>query len=438
MHQLWNKIFQPTSIAPLITFRVLFGAMMFFSTLRFWLNGWIEENYINPNFHFKFYGFSWVTVPSPTLLYAIFIVTAFAALAISLGFLYRWACVTFFLLFTYIELIDATFYLNHYYFVSLVSFLLIFLPANRNRSLDVYLGLTKRKTHVFNWHIWSIMLMLSIVYFYAGIAKLNYHWLIEAQPLKIWLAAHTHLPLIGSFMDDNWLAYAFSWGGAIFDLSIPFLLLIKKTRRIAYLLVIFFHGFTSWLFPIGIFPFVMILSTTIFFSIELHERIWKIARNKDEQQITIGKSVRVIVRSFLIVFFGFQLIFPFRHLLYPNNLFWTEQGYRFSWRVMLMEKAGYAQFKVYPKNDNQYIIINNADYLTPIQEKMMATQPDFILQYAHYLSSLYKSTKNPSPKVTAFSFVSLNGKGSQRYVKEDVNLTEIENSLKPIDWLEKY
>lgn len=438
MRQLWDKIFQPTSIAPLITFRVLFGAMMFLSTIRFWWNGWIEDNYINPTFHFKFYGFGWVTEPSPTLLYIIFILTGLSALFISLGLLYRWACLAFFLLFTYIELIDATFYLNHYYFVSLVSILLIFVPANKNRSLDVYFNLTKRSKQVFNWHIWSIMLMLGIVYFYAGIAKLNYNWLIEAQPLKIWLAAHTHLPLIGPLMDDTWLAYAFSWGGALFDLSIPFLLLNKKTRRLAYLFVIFFHGFTSWLFPIGIFPFVMILSTTIFFSIELHERIWKIKNSRESVVFPTSKSYQILIRSFIILFFGFQLLFPFRYLLYPNNLFWTEQGYRFSWRVMLMEKAGYAQFKVYPKNNEQYIIINNADHLTPIQVKMMATQPDFILQYAHYLSNLYKSNDNPSPKVTAYSFVSLNGKGSQRYVKEDVNLTEIENSLKPIDWLEKY
>ena len=29
--------------------------------IRFWAKGWIEKLYIDPVFHFKYYGFEWVT-----------------------------------------------------------------------------------------------------------------------------------------------------------------------------------------------------------------------------------------------------------------------------------------------------------------------------------------------------------------------------------------
>jgi hypothetical protein len=53
-----------------------------------------------------------------------------------------------------------------------------------------------------------------MVYFFAGVAKLNYDWLFRAMPLRIWLPPHIGLTLIGPLMDETWVAYAFSWFGA--------------------------------------------------------------------------------------------------------------------------------------------------------------------------------------------------------------------------------
>src|SRR5690606_5724759 len=85
----------------------------------------------------------------------------------------------------------------------------------------------------------------------------------------------------------------------------------------------------------------------------------------------------------LTIYFLVQITFPFRYLAYPGKLFWTEEGYRFSWRVMLMEKAGYAIFHITDPESGRSWEANNYDFLTPNQEKMMATQPDMILQFAH-------------------------------------------------------
>ena len=127
----------PIPIAPLVVFRVLFGFIMAVSVLRFALKGWIDALYVRPTYHFTFYGFDWVAPLGEGGMYALYGVMGLAALGIMLGWRYRIAVAVFFLAFTYVELIDKANYLNHYYFVSVVSFLLFWAPAHRAFSLDV-------------------------------------------------------------------------------------------------------------------------------------------------------------------------------------------------------------------------------------------------------------------------------------------------------------
>ena len=261
-----------TYATPLVVFRVLFGVMMFLSIVRFWSNGWIQKLYIEPNFFFSYSGFEWVK-PLGNYTYLLFIVCAISSLLVAIGYKYRLSIIVFFLSFTYIELMDKTTYLNHYYFISILSFLLIFLPADVGFSVDAY---KKKKEFIFipKWTIDSIKLLLAIVYFYAGLAKLNSDWLFRAQPLKIWLPSKYDLPFLGeTFMQQEWFHFFMSWGGAIYDLTIPFLLIYKRTRIFAFFMVLFFHIFTRVLFPIGMFPYIMIISSLIFFDAHLHKKI---------------------------------------------------------------------------------------------------------------------------------------------------------------------
>lgn len=249
-----NFYFKNTHTDPsgLAVFRILFGLLMLFSLIRFWYKGWIESLYINPKLNFKYYGFEWVeSLGSYT--YLLFIVCAIASLFVALGFKYKFSIIIFFLSFTYIELIDKTTYLNHYYFVSVLSFLMCFLPANKFFSLDNYLDGTSCEK-IPKWTVDSIKLLICIVYFYAGLAKINSDWLLKAMPLAIWLPSKYDIPLIGqTFMQLKWVHYLMSWGGMIYDLAIPFLLLNKKTRPFAFIMVIIFHLLTKILFPIGMF-----------------------------------------------------------------------------------------------------------------------------------------------------------------------------------------
>jgi hypothetical protein len=433
-------------IAPLAVFRILFGAMMFAGTLRFAMKGWIYDLYIKPVFYFSYFGFEWVKPLSSTATYLLFLLLAISALFVMLGLLYRYAAVVFFITFTYIELIDKSNYLNHYYFVSLVSLLMIFLPAGSYFSLDVYLKPKRLITHIPRYFIVVLQVQLGIVYFFAGLAKLNYDWLVEAMPLRIWLQAHTDFPLIGFMMDKAETAYLFSWFGALYDLSIPFLLIFKRTRILAYVLVVVFHMMTYFLFQIGLFPYIMIVCTLIFFSEKFHLNVLAFIRKiinkikpvKIEQQYLeyrIQNSLKTLVLCFFTLHFIVQLLFPFRFLAYPGKLFWTEQGYRFSWRVMLMEKAGKAFFYVVDSDTNQKEEVVVSDYLTMNQEKMMATQADMILQFAHYLADVYKSKGIKNPEVYVESYVSLNGSGSRLFIDKTVDLSKEKDSFSAKKWI---
>lgn len=428
--------------ATLAFFRLAFGLLMLLSLVRFAAYGWIEKFYISPQFHFTYYGFEWVR-PFGNYTYLLFVVCALAALCIAIGYKYRIAAVLFFLSFTYIEFIDKTTYLNHYYFITVVGFVMIFLPANAYFSVDAYRNPKLAFQKIPRWNTDILKLLLAIVYIYAGIAKLNSDWLIEAMPLKIWLPNNTDLPFLGPLLNQEWVIYAFAWIGTLYDLGIVFLLLNRKTRLFAFMLVVIFHLLTKILFPIGVFPYVMIVATLIFFDSSQHKKwLGAIAKpfqismavfeNARQKLANPGEKIKMAV---LTVFVSFQLLFPFRYLCYPDELFWTEEGFRFSWRVMLMEKAGLTEFNVTDSKTGKKIHVQNADFLTAFQEKQMAFQPDFILEYAHFLHDHYQRLGFENPQVRVESYVALNGRRSKLYIDPTIDLAKQRESFAHKTWI---
>lgn len=415
--------------------------------------GWVETQLINPILHFSYYGFAWVQPLPGQWMYLVFISMVISSAAITIGAFYRVAIVIFFLCFTYVELIDITYYLNHYYFVSIVSFLLIFVPAHLAFSWDVARKPEIEQKLVSRWCIGIFKLQIAIVYIYAGLAKINHDWLMKALPLSIWLPAKTSIPVLGWIFKFKITAYLFSWIGMLFDSLIVLGLMFKKTRWLSYVAVVIFHAITGILFQIGIFPLVMIFAVTLFFSPTFHEKLI------DRIKLLLGgkplfhdlKKVKAtseamlhhvphyhLLYPFLILFFTFQFIFPWRYLLYSGNVFWTEEGYRFAWRVMLMEKAGTATFYVKDGEDGREGSVINHQFLNAHQEKQMAMQPDLMLQFAHHLADHYKALGMKDPIVRAEAWVTLNARPSQLLIDPTVDLTKVNDSWKKKDWILPY
>jgi len=428
------------SISPLASLRIIFGLLMVFSTLRFWANGWIYSFYIKPEFFFGYQGLEWVK-PLPGIgMYFVFGFMSLAALGIALGFYYRFSSSLFFLLFTYVEVLDKTNYLNHYYFVSILAFLLIFLPAHRRCSYDVYKNPKLKAATIPYWMMAIPKLQLSMVYFFAGIAKLHTDWIFHALPLKLWLPAKSSIPLIGWLFKYKSTAYLFSWFGAIYDLLIPLFLWWKKSVLLAFLLVVVFHVLTWILFPIGIFPWVMIFSTSIFLPEKIHERFLtriesflNLPQSSNEHYTPKGKSVFFLFG----IHFLFQLLIPLRFLIYPGDVRWNEQGFRFSWRVMVVEKNGSVVYEIKDKSSGNRGIALPSDYLTPLQEKQMSFQPDMILQLGQHIGNELKS-KGIDAEVRVSSKVSMNGNENRTFIDPSVDLMKVSTGFGNRNWILPY
>lgn len=435
-HVVYPFLNKPKSIASLAYFRIVFGLLVLSSTTRFILLGWVEDQYLSTSYHFTYLGFDWVQPYSPFFLYAIFGLLFLSSIAVAFGWYYRYFSVLLFFSFTYIELLDKSYYLNHYYFVSIVAFILIFLPAHKNYSFDATQQRTNSIDTIPNWILLVLQIQIAIVYIAAGIAKINPDWLFNALPLKIWLPAKDAIPIIGGLFAFKWTPYLFSWAGMLFDCTVPFFLWWKRTRILAYLAVVIFHLFTGILFQIGVFPIVMILLTPIFFEEKFHQKLLK-KLNRKQISSAFHQPSRFIQNLF-VVHLVIQILLPFRPLLYNGNMFWTEEGYRFGWRVMLAEKAGTATFYVTDEADSLSMekTINNSDFINLHQEKQMAFQPDMILQFAHYLEKvLINKYGFINPSIRCESYVTLNGSASSLLIDPTVDLTKQKRGFAKKQWI---
>ena len=340
-----------------------------------------------------------------------------AALSICVGWWTRTASAVFFATFTWVELLDKTNYLNHYYLVSLLALLLVFMPAGRMLSVDALVSPSFKRTNGPAWVLWVMRAQIGLVYFFAGIGKLNSDWLLDAQPLRIWLGTTGEIPLVGWIFTQTWMAWPMSWGGAIFDLAIPFVLCSKRFKWMGFVGLIAFHVVTRMMFLIGMFPWIMLVNVTLFLDSD-----WPLKWiRKQESQVEELQVPRIWLLPVLL--YGlFQICFPLRRLCYDGNYLWHERGFRFSWNVMLIEKSGDAQFVLKDKVTGLERQVRNRDWLTPQQERMMSTQADMILQFARFLAE-----KHPGNEVFGDVWVSWNGRSAARFIKSDVDLAKVEN-----------
>lgn len=419
---------------------------------------WLDRQVLRASvFFFRFYGWDWLPLPGTTVIYLIFAVLWICAWCILLGWHYRLAASVFCLLFWYVELIDVTHYLNHYYLIGLLCGCMVFLPAHRAWSLDVWLRPEWAVEQVPRWTIGVLQLQIALVYFYAGVAKLQADWLWEAQPLRIWLARWGHLPGVGALLANVWTAYIMSWAGALYDLTIPFWLAWHRSRPLAYAAVVGFHLLTWSLFPIGVFPWLMMASATLFFSPQAHERFLrrficplifnlskfnskfapKPADAHSEPRLYAAKPLYgKLLGGLFVLHFAFQALFPLRHHCYRGNVLWTEEGFRFSWMVMLIEKQAWTQFTVKDAATGRQSEANNLDYLTEKQNFMMSSQPDLILQFAHFLGREYQTRQGyTQPQVFVRAQVALNGRVSQPLIHPELNLLAVSPSDPYASWV---
>jgi hypothetical protein len=434
-----KTLFEPIDIASLVAFRVLFGLLMSASMVRFLVKGWVEELYLQPTFFFTYPGFSWVQPWPAWGMYAHVALLALLALLVAGGWYYRVSIVLFCALFTYLELLDQTNYLNHYYLISLMSFLMIFCPLHRAFSIDAWRRRTPARLTVPTGILWLLRSQIALVYLFAGLSKLNGDWLWHAQPLNIWLAAYTDFPLLGGFFGRVWVHYAMSWATVVFELTIVGFLLWRRTRLPAYVTLVGFHLMTLMLFHIGMFPWIMIVMTTLFFPPDWPRR-WRRPRHGITPSSAAIPTSPLCWRqrvglTLALLYLIIQCAVPLRSYVVPGHVLWTEDGMRFAWRVMLAEKTGHVDFEVRERHSGRAWWVSPNDYLTPRQAKMMATRPAMIQRLAQTIAHDYRQQGLGEVEVHASAYASLNGRPSQPLINFDADLAQTLEGLGGTPWV---
>lgn len=391
-------------------FRALFGCLLTVMPIRFTAYGWIETLYLEPRFHFAWV--PWAVVPSGPVLYGMHAALALAGLCVATGRFVRPALLLYLALFGYLELLDKVLYLNHYVLVTLLLGTLALLPS-----------CTAERTP--RWTLRLLQLEFGLVWFWAGVCKLNSDWMLRGEPLYTWLHARMELPVVGPLLARWETALAMSWGGALFDLFIFPLLLWRRTRVLALLLLVGFHVVTGLLFSIGVFPWVMLLGALLFVEPERFGGGAVLSvipgRMRPHQLAWAGILIAVL------------LLFPARHWLYPGWVNWNEQGFRFAWRVLLIEKSGVVDYRVVEPATGRSWTVDPRSELTELQSVQMRTQPDLILDYAHHLVRRNREAGR-EVQVFAHSIASLNGRRRQTLVCGDVDLARV--SAWDTGWIE--
>lgn len=428
--------FRPIDIAPLVFFRIFYGLIMLYHVWSMQRDRWVQFFYIDPDFHFSYPGWSWIQ-PWPGIgMHIHFAALILATVGISLGLFYRLSALTFFLGYSYIFLLEKSLYQNHCYLICLISGIMVFLPAHRAFSLDrLFWGISGTQV-VPQWTLWLLRIQLAIPYFYGGLAKLNYDWLLT-QPISMWIKRRTDAPLLGPFLAEDWMPWIFAYGGLIFDLLIVPALLWRRTRIFAYIVSVTFHLTNALLWEIGVFPWMMIGATLIFFPPEsfrkvAHLKKLQIPSQIKSVQITWGQRMTVVT---LCVYISWQLIFPFRHFLYPGNVSWNEEGHHFAWHMMLREKDVGIRFYAYNPATNQHGLIKVEEFLNSRQLSRMGKDPDMVLEFVHYVRDHYRKYQNTELEIYVLNIASLNGRKPQLLMDPTLNYAAIDRVWTSQPWV---
>ncbi|XP_031567845.1 vitamin K-dependent gamma-carboxylase-like [Actinia tenebrosa] len=463
LSSLETHLMQPFNSLNLAIFRIIFGFIMSFLQYRIvFLQDVLEPNfsYAEINFHYCFArGIPHVGLDK---LVFVIIISGIAAFCIGIGLFYRLSCGIFLVTYTYLSLLEKTRYNNHFYLYILLTSILLVTDCHKRLSVDscIY-RCTSRNSHDSQIPFWQVFLFrfqLFVVYFYAGLAKLNYDWFFRFEPMTIWsgFPRFSMFRKIASLLLPNdsvqkFLGTFFSIGGLSFDLFIGFFLLIPKLRPVGILFTFFFHLSNHFLFKIGTFPWVMIGTNFIFLDAETLPNLIKIIqmrlcykqksnkiKNPEQPETTPTKrSLRMSkpLKCFLLMYVVIQVLVPFRHWLYPGNVNWTLEGHQFSWRMMLNEENVIMRINIIGEG-KQDVFDPYQMRITVRQIKRMLTDPELVVQLVRHIKQNYvKPRDHNDVAIKVDMWKMLNGRPYQRYIDSDVDLTAVNQDSFSYHWL---
>lgn len=426
---LWlGLLLAPCDIASLVLFRIGWGAMLAWWAWDYLVSGRVRYLYVEPRFHFTYTWFDWVRPWPGAGMYLHFLALAGLGVLVACGCLYRLACLLWVLGFTYVFLLEKTNYQNHYYLMLLIGGWLPWLPLHRAVSVDAAWFPSRACPTAPAWCLWCLRFHLALPYFFGGVAKLDPDWL-AGWPMRQILAGYAHWPLVGPLLTREEAVALFSWGGLVFDLSVVPLLLWSPTRWLAYTLCVLFHLTNSVLFDIHLFPWLMLLSTTLFFPPDWPRRVLGgTPLDLPPLRPQAWADLPPRIRAGLVLFAAyavFHIWWPLRHHVYPGNPSWTEQGHLFAWRMMLRGKLAVVRYYLTDPEIGRTWNPDLRPYLNDTQAGRFPRDPEMILDLAQFLAREYQRQTGRTLQVRALALASLNGRKPELLLDPHVDLVRL-------------
>lgn len=411
----------PINNAPLIVFRIIFGFLLTAESFGAIATGWVKRVFIDSQFSFNHIGFNWLQIFHGQTMYFYFVIMGICGIGVMLGFKYRASMLLFSVLWTGSYLMQKEAYNNHYYLLMLISWLMCFLPANAYFAIDSKLNPKIKTYYMSKWISILMIIMVTFVYWFSVLAKCYPGWL-NGSFVNIMFSNTHEFPVIGNLTKQKWFQYFIIYSGLFFDLLIVPLLLIKKTRTIAFIASIIFHVFNAVSLHIGIFPFFALSFILFFYEPETIQKTF-FKKQLLVEKINYNPQKKVfyfVVIPFLVV----QFMLPLRHYFIAQNVLWTEEGHRLSWRMMLRSRSGSAVFNVENLKTQKTEIYDYAKVLTEKQIEWFNNKPDGIWQMAQYIKQEYLK-KGIKTGIYVDSFVTINGSKYYPLIDNKINLAEV-------------
>ena len=181
---------------------------------------------------------------------------------------------------------------------------------------------------------------------------------------------------------------------------------------------------------------VMVLAFAVFFFEP--KTIQKLFLKKkpfyEDNEVRVPKY-GIVFAALYIAYFLVQVGLPLRHHAFEDDVLWTEEGHRLSWRMMLRTRHASTTFRVVNSENNTVIPIKLIDYLSPKQMRHVSSKPDFMWQFAQRLKDEY-AKQGIGIKVYVRSYVSINGKPKKRFIDPEVDIANEEwHHFKHHDWI---
>ena len=393
-----------TSISSIVFFRIIFGIYLISTIYKFFTERMIERYFIEPEFGFKYAGFRWISQPSEGNTYLIFAILGIAAVFITIGLYYRISSTVFFMGFGYFFLMDKVNYNHEFYWTLSFLFLMIWIPANRNLSVDSVINPSIRSLKMSKKHIYLLKFQLAIPLIYTAIHCISTEWL-SAQYIQYRFEHNlTSYHLSNEMLE--WLPKTIACIGLVYGLLMIPSLANRKTQKTSFILLIIYYIIAKTIVgnatPLNWF---IVLSTTLFFdenwffdklkNIDFYRKYISIDQpyhNNTEStlyKINNHKAVPYLYILFFVIYSGIQVIIPLKVYAYQGNPGWTNEGTYFSWYPKFQErKIKNHAFTIKENNRKKSVKFNPEKQLLTLTRRQrikVIGNPELLALYAKYI-----------------------------------------------------